>query len=142
MTNPIKIPFSLKSDNPTSITITHVSYTFLSLLPVLEPLSSRGPRLHQTPAQRQTPTYGPDVFIKLAVAEASHKLIANFVDDRRMVLVQGERKEMKLWLSNMGRKSVREVWLVGGKEDVIWVGKSGQEVGGLSFHFVLEVRFG
>lgn len=82
------------------------------------------------------------MFIKLAVAEASHKLIANFVDDRRMVLVQGERKEMKLWLSNMGRKSVREVWLVGGKEDVIWVGKSGQEVGGLSFHFVLEVRFG
>lgn len=103
------------------MTITHVTYNFLSLLPATESLFSRGRRLHETPLQRQTPTYGPDVAIQVDVDEASQQLLANFVDDSRLVLVQGECKRMKLWLSNAGTRNIGEVWLVAGTDDEIWV---------------------
>lgn len=101
--------------------ITHVTYNFLSLLPSAEALATRGRRLHDTPQQRQTVTYGPDVVIKIDVEEAGQRLQASFVDDSRLVLVQGERKPMKLWLSNAGTRRVGDIWLLAGKEDQIWV---------------------
>ncbi|KAJ8702429.1 hypothetical protein PTI98_001141 [Pleurotus ostreatus] len=111
------IPIALKSSQPTSVTITHVTYDFLGLLPVIEPLAYRGRRLHDTQAQRITPTYAPDVQLKVNVAEASHKLFINFVDDSRLVLSQGERKPMSLWFSNTGSTPVDEIWVVASPDD-------------------------
>ncbi|KAG9222665.1 hypothetical protein CCMSSC00406_0004579 [Pleurotus cornucopiae] len=111
------IPIALKSSQPTSVTITHVTYDFLGLLPVIEPLAYRGRRLHDTQAQRITPTYAPDVQLKVNVAEASHKLFINFVDDSRLVLSQGERKTMSLWFSNTGSTPVDEIWVVASPDD-------------------------
>ena len=65
-------------------------------------------------------TYGPDVIIKVEVEEAGQILQADFVDDSRLVLVQGERKPMKLWLSNTGTRRISDIWLLAGK-DQIWV---------------------
>lgn len=101
--------------------ITHVTYDFLSLLPSSESLVSRGRRLQDTPTQRQTATYGSDLTLKVDVEQASQKLLVNFVDDSRLVLVQGECKVMKLWLSNAGTRNIGEMWIVAGTDDEIWV---------------------
>ena len=103
------------------VTITHASYDFLSLLPATESLASRGHRLHDTPLQRQKATYAPDIAMKVDVAEASQKLLANFVDDSRLVLAQGECRRMHMWISNTGTRSVGEVWVVAGTDDEIWI---------------------
>ncbi|PBK77412.1 hypothetical protein ARMSODRAFT_280722 [Armillaria solidipes] len=116
------VSVAIKARRPASLIITHATYRFLSLLCTTESLASKGKRLHNTPAQRQTPTYTPDVLIKADVAEASHKLLANFVDDRRLVLGHGETRPLALWLSNTGTRPINEVWLVAGAEDEIWVG--------------------
>jgi trafficking protein particle complex subunit 8 len=101
--------------------ITHATYEFLSLLHSTESLSSRGPRLQDTSGQRQKPTYAPDVIAKVIVEETSHKLLANFVDDDRLALAQGETKSLSLWFSNTGANPIDEIWLVSGPEDEIWV---------------------
>src|ERR1700733_6301530 len=101
--------------------VTHATYDFLSLLPSTESLSSRGRRLHDTLSQRQRPTYSPDVVANVVVEEAGHKLLANFVDDDRLVLAQGETKTMSLWFSNTGMRPVNELWLVCRPEDEIYI---------------------
>ena len=98
-----------------------MNYEFLSLLPASESLASRGPRLQETAIQRQTAAYGSDLTINVEIEEASQKLLASFVDDSRLVMVQGECKSMSLWLSNAGTRNVDEVWMVAGAEDEIWV---------------------
>jgi hypothetical protein len=55
------------------------------------------------------------------VAEVDHKLLVNFVEDRRLVLAQGESKPMMLWFSNAGTRPIGEVWMVAGSEDEIWL---------------------
>lgn len=112
---------SIKSSRPGSLTITHVTYDFLSLLSSSEPLVSRGRRLQDTPIQRQTATYDLDLTLKVEVEEASQKLLVNFVDDYRLVLARGECKRMKLWFTNTGTRSIGEVWIVAGADDEIWV---------------------
>lgn len=87
-----------------------------------EPLASRGRRLHDTPLQRQQPTYAPDVIVRVEVVAADHKLIANYIEDEQLVLSQGENKLMRLWLTNAGSRPIGEVWMVAGAEDEIWVG--------------------
>ncbi|KAJ7932534.1 ER-golgi trafficking TRAPP I complex 85 kDa subunit-domain-containing protein [Mycena leptocephala] len=116
------VPIAVKSSRPTSLTITHVAYDYLSLLPSTESLASRGRRLHNTPAQRQHPTYAPDVLLAVDVVEATHKLLVNFVDDQQLVLGEGENKLLRLWFTNRGTKAVGEVWMVAGADDEIWVG--------------------
>jgi hypothetical protein len=59
------------------------------------------------------------VIANVVVKETSHKLLANFVDDDRLVLAQGETKSMSLWFSNTGAKPINEIWLVSGPEDEI-----------------------
>ncbi|KAF5375128.1 hypothetical protein D9758_000414 [Tetrapyrgos nigripes] len=115
------IPISVKSKRTASLVITHAAYDFLSLLPSSELLSYRGRRLHDTPAQRQKRTYAPDVLMKVEVAEAKHKLLANFVDDRRLSISQGEDRQVRLWLSNTGEASIGEAWIIIGPEDDIWI---------------------
>lgn len=82
----------------------------------------RGQRLNATPAQRRQPTYAPDVLMKFDVAEATHKLVVNLVEDGRLEVVQGERRITNLWLANMGSRPVEEIWMVPDPEDEIWIG--------------------
>ncbi|KAG6841941.1 hypothetical protein C0991_005121 [Blastosporella zonata] len=90
------VPICIQATRPGSLVITHVTYDFLSLLPSTESLASRGLRLHNTPAQRIHPTYAPDINITVDVEDCDHKLLVDFVDDEQLMLVQGERKELKL----------------------------------------------
>ena len=91
------------------------------MLPSTESLASRGHRLQDTTLQRQTATYSPETLIKVEVEEARHRLLANFVDDSRLVLAEGEVKQMRLWLSNAGARIIREIWMVAGPEDEVWL---------------------
>ena len=100
-----------------------MSFDFLSLLPTVESLASRGRRLHDTPLQRQSKVYAPDVVIKTEIEDASQRLLVNFVDDGYLSLVHGECHEMRLWLSNIGSESIGEIWLVEGPEDILWIEK-------------------
>ncbi|OJA16247.1 hypothetical protein AZE42_00079 [Rhizopogon vesiculosus] len=115
------ISVAVKSSKPASLTVTGLAYDFLGLLPTLESLARRGRRLQQTPQQRQTVVYTPDVFLKLDVEEASQELAVAFVDDGQLVLAEGECKRMTLWMSNAGSRNIGEVWVVAGPEDQIWI---------------------
>ena len=125
-----KIPLSILAKRPMTLQITDVSYSFLSLLPAKESLVTRGRRLQDTPLQRQNKVYAPDVVVKVEIEDATQRLSAEFFDDNRLILYHGERKQMRIWLSNVGTQSIGEIWLVGGQEDEFWVEESeGQGVG-------------
>lgn len=113
---------TITSTKPLGLTITHASFNFLSILPCSESLSRRGPRLHTTPAQRQKPTYGPDIQTKVTVEKADRLLLANFVEEGQLDFIQGERKQLRLWFSNVGSKPIDELWLLTSNEDHVWVG--------------------
>ncbi|KZT72776.1 hypothetical protein DAEQUDRAFT_749133 [Daedalea quercina L-15889] len=115
------IPVAVKSTRPASLHITHVIFEFLSLLPVSESLALRGKRLHDTAQQRQTQTYGSDILIKINVEDAEQRLRASFVDDRHLILMEGEHRRLKLWMTNSGSQPINEVWMVSGREDELWL---------------------
>ncbi|KAJ6519689.1 ER-golgi trafficking TRAPP I complex 85 kDa subunit-domain-containing protein [Mycena sanguinolenta] len=115
------VPIGIKSSRPTKLTITHAAYDFLSLLPSTESLAFRGKRLHNTAAQRQHPTYAPDVLLTVDIVEATHKLLVNFVDDEHLILSEGETKSLGLWFGNRGTRPIGEVWMVSGADDELWV---------------------
>ena len=115
------IPIAVKCSKAANLVITHARYDFLSILPTTESLACRGRRLHGTPAQRQTPTYAPDVLLKVEVAEADHRLLVNFIDQRRLILYQGENAQLRLWLSNAGERSIGEAWIVSDSDDEFWL---------------------
>ncbi|KAF8273905.1 ER-golgi trafficking TRAPP I complex 85 kDa subunit-domain-containing protein [Lactarius quietus] len=121
------IPLSILAKRPMTLQITDVSYTFLSLLPAKESMVTRGRRLQDTPSQRQNKVYAPDVVVEVEVEDATQRLSAEFFDDNRLVLYHGERKEMRIWLSNVGTQAIDGIWLVGGLEDEIWVEESGDQ---------------
>lgn len=106
-------------------------FDFLSLLSVTEPLTSRGKRLHATQAQRITPTYGPDVKLKVDIAPSRNKLVPSFVEDGQLVLKQGETRELKLWLWNAGTSPIEEIWIVTSGEQELWVGEKKEEDSGM-----------
>ncbi|KAJ3516458.1 hypothetical protein NLJ89_g1109 [Agrocybe chaxingu] len=118
----ITVPISLKCDRPAKLSITHATYNFLSMFPSKESLSTRGRRLRDTPQQRLTPTYAPDVLIQVEVVPSDHRLMVNFVDDGRLVLLQGENKTIRLWLTNAGSSPISEVWMVAGPDDEVLLG--------------------
>lgn len=124
----------MKSSRPASLSITHASYNFLSLLPSTESLASRGRRLQNTPAQRQHPTYAPDVLLNLEVVDATHKLLVKFVDDRQLLLAEGESKPLRLWFANRGTKAIGEVWMVAGADDEIWMSPEPNDEGEQHLH--------
>ncbi|KIK70846.1 hypothetical protein GYMLUDRAFT_235261 [Collybiopsis luxurians FD-317 M1] len=127
------IPISVRSTRLTTLMITRASYNFLSLLPSTESLAVRGNRLYNTPVQRQTPTYAPDVMMKVDVVEPGCRLMANFVDDKQLILNQGEVTSLKLWVSNIGVTSIDEVWLVVGPES-LWP-KEEEEISQSDTHY-------
>ncbi|KAG6878643.1 hypothetical protein C0993_001166 [Termitomyces sp. T159_Od127] len=116
------VSIAIKSSRATSLVVTHATYDFLSLLPSAETLASRGRRLHDTAAQRLQPSYAPDVQTKVEIEDMNQKLLV-FVDDEQLVLAQGERKELKLHLSNAGDRPIKEIWVVAGPDDEIWLGQ-------------------
>lgn len=93
-----------------------------------ESLASRGRKLHDTPLQRQQPTYAPDVIMQVEVVASYHKLVASYIEDGQLVLIQGENKLMRLLLTNAGSRPISEVWMVAGTEDEIWVGATDNDV--------------
>lgn len=128
LTSVLQIPVSLKSKVPTQLSITHAKYDFLGLLSVTESLASRGRKLHDTPLQRQQPTYAPDVIMRVEVVASYHKLVASYIEDGQLVLIQGENKSMRLLLTNAGSRPISEVWMVAGAEDEIWVGATDNDI--------------
>lgn len=46
---------------------------------------------------------------------------ADFVDDSRLVLCQGESKQLKIWFSNTGSRPISEIWVVSAPDDSLWI---------------------
>ncbi|KAI0051657.1 hypothetical protein FA95DRAFT_1484733 [Auriscalpium vulgare] len=111
------IPLSVRAKRPSTLFITQASYSFLNLLPSSESLAVRGRRLQDTPIQRQSKVYAPDVYIKALVEDASQRLSVDFVDDGRLVLEHGECMHMRLWVSNIGTEAINDIWIVAGPDD-------------------------
>ncbi|TFK91662.1 hypothetical protein K466DRAFT_482283 [Polyporus arcularius HHB13444] len=120
------IPIGIKCSQAISLVVTHATYEFFALLPASESLAVRGRRLNDTPIQRQGKVYAPDVLIKVEVEEAGQRVHAHFVDDRHLMLAQGEYKHQRVWLTNSGTRPISELWLLAGEQDELWV-DSGEE---------------
>ncbi|KAH9897998.1 ER-golgi trafficking TRAPP I complex 85 kDa subunit-domain-containing protein [Cubamyces lactineus] len=115
------IPIAVRCKKPAALVITHAVYEFFSLLPATESLVVRGRRLNDTPQQRQEKTYAPDVLIRIEVEEAGQRLHVHFVDDRHLVLAQGEYKHQRVWLTNSGTRPISELWVLTGENDEVWI---------------------
>jgi hypothetical protein len=124
----LQIPIALKCSKASTILISAAKFDFLALLPVTESLSHRGRRLHDTQAQRITPTYAPDAQLKIDVAFSQSKLVPSFVEDHPVILKQGETRELGLWLLNAGETAVQEIWVLTGSEHEVWLGNEGDDV--------------
>jgi hypothetical protein len=114
-----QIPLGISVKKALKLTFTELVYDFMALLPAAESLSTRGRRLHATPAQRQEKTYAPDVPIAVEVEDAALRLSVSFVDDGPLSVFEGEHKAMQLWLSNEGAKDITEIYLVASPEDEV-----------------------
>jgi hypothetical protein len=123
----IQLSIAVKVSQAASLSIPSITYNFLGLFPAQESLAGRGKRLQDTPQQRQTVTYAPDVLIRTDVEEASQELAVSFENHESLSLSEGERKPMKLWMTNAGCKTIGEIWLVGGPEDQMWLESSESE---------------
>jgi hypothetical protein len=69
------------------------------------------------------PTYGPDIQTKADVVEADVLLLANFVEEGQLDVIQGERKPLSLWLSNIGAKPIGEAWVISTSDSHVWIGE-------------------
>ncbi|EGO05173.1 hypothetical protein SERLA73DRAFT_68802 [Serpula lacrymans var. lacrymans S7.3] len=116
------VPISIKSCRATSLIVSHVTYDFLSLLPSTESLARRGRRLQDTPQQRQTVMYAPDIHVKVEVEEASQKLNVVFADSTPLELLEGERKPITIQMYNAGKRNLGDIWMITGADDEVWLG--------------------
>jgi len=116
------VPISLRSKTAGKVKVTQAKYNMLSLFPNSESLACRGRRLHDTPQQRQSRVYAPDIYLQADVVPSDHRLSISQVDDQRAVLLQGETRHVRLWLTNTGSKPISDVWLVAGDEESLWFG--------------------
>lgn len=103
--------------------LTELTYKFFASIPCSEPLSTRGRRLNDTAVQRQSKAYAPDAFVEVETEECKQRLDATFVEDGQVSLIQGERRQLELWINNTGVEDVSEIWVVSGSENVTWIGK-------------------
>ncbi|KAF8575503.1 hypothetical protein K439DRAFT_1419748 [Ramaria rubella] len=110
------VPLSIVAHSSISLKITHLTYSFLSLLPVSEPLAVRGPRLHQTAIQRQGVVYGPDVILKVDVEEGGRRLDLSLSrargNLRHLILGAGECTELVLNIRNTGNGRIDDLWII------------------------------
>lgn len=109
-----------------TLCVTDAKYDFLGLLSTSESLKCRGRRLHDTPLQRQHPTYTSDVVMQVEVVPSDYRLLVTCIDDGDLVLFQGQNKSIRFWLTNTGSQPIGEVWVVPGKDDEIWFGDVGK----------------
>ena len=73
-----QILLSITVPSASTISLTSVSYLFHRFLPVTQPLTKRGKRLHSTKAQRLNPSYGVDDSLVVVVEERRPAIIASF----------------------------------------------------------------
>jgi len=55
---------------------------------------------------------------------SDHRLIVTYIEDSRLVFLQGENKPTRFWLKNAGDRPISEVWMVAGPDDEIWLGEN------------------
>ncbi|KAH7345279.1 ER-golgi trafficking TRAPP I complex 85 kDa subunit-domain-containing protein [Rhizoctonia solani] len=109
----------LTCQSPGTITISHISYRFLSLLPATEPLTWRGARLHATPQQRQGKVYGSDHIIRVQVFPRGARLDVELAeaDSRPMCLGELRKAIMRLEHPVVGGSAepLTDIWVVMGE---------------------------
>ncbi|KDQ08436.1 hypothetical protein BOTBODRAFT_148671 [Botryobasidium botryosum FD-172 SS1] len=116
------LPISVVCSQQTALRIPRATYSFLSLLPVSESLATRGKRLNDTVAQRQSVMYPPDVVMKTEVGVGGGRLRAELVggaDD--ISLAHGELRRVVVKVSNVERVPVREIWYVPDEGGMFWL---------------------
>lgn len=109
-------------------------YSFLGLLPVSESLAIKGVRLQDTPQHRQNKVYGPDSFLNVQVINDEWRLNAAFTTSSNPIIYQGEENMLNLKITNMGTKSVQNLWIVFDREDLLWLAPRGLD-GSLNYYF-------
>ncbi|KAG8699356.1 hypothetical protein FRC09_006668 [Ceratobasidium sp. 395] len=109
----------LTAQTPGTLTVTHVTYTFLSLLSTTEPLTWRGARLHATPQQRQGKIYAPDRTVRIEVLPRGARLEVELAEADSRVMCLGELRNAVMRVENplVGGNAgvVRDVWIVMGE---------------------------
>lgn len=136
----VTVSLKITARNATSLSFTSLSYTFLSLLPCTESLATRGRRLNDTPTQRQSVMYGPDVLIQIDVQESGARLQSRFIapfemhDDtgeekhqEEISVVDGEIRKEALIIKNVGDRKVEDIWLVLPPDGSVWIGEEDAE---------------
>ncbi|KAG8747243.1 hypothetical protein FRC10_001859 [Ceratobasidium sp. 414] len=106
----------LTAQSPGTLAVTHITYTFLSLLPATEPLAWRGTRLHATPQQRQGKIYAPDRAVRIEVLPRGARLEVELAEADSRVMCLGEMRNAVVRVENPlvggGAGVVRDVWIV------------------------------
>ncbi|EJD55548.1 hypothetical protein AURDEDRAFT_155791 [Auricularia subglabra TFB-10046 SS5] len=106
------VSLRITAHHSSPLKITRLSYSFLSLLPMSESLARRGRRLHDTPAQRQQPTYAPDVLLSVDIGGELPRLDVTWGDrDVWQLLAKGELRRSVLHVRNSGTREVSDIWL-------------------------------
>ncbi|KDN42910.1 hypothetical protein RSAG8_06436, partial [Rhizoctonia solani AG-8 WAC10335] len=105
--------------SPGMITISHITYRFLSLLPATEPLAWRGARLHATPQQRQGKLYGSDHIVRVQVLPRGARLDVELAeaDSRTMCLGELRKAIMRLEHPVVGGSTepLTDIWVMMGE---------------------------
>ncbi|KAG1716011.1 hypothetical protein ID866_1176 [Astraeus odoratus] len=122
------VSFTLKPFEAATLNITHLRYEFLGLLPAKESLARRGRRMQDTLQQRLTATYAPDILSKVEVEDANLELDVSFETNEPLTVLDGESKQVKVWISNAGSKAIGEVWMLAGSGDQISLDNVADEV--------------
>ena len=99
--------------------VTHISYLFLSLLPVTESLSVRGQRLNETAKERQNKVYAPDTNPSVEVVSRDTRLVVDKFDNHSPIVYHGEHRRILARLVNSGKTEINEIWLVPSRQDRI-----------------------
>ncbi|CAE6431018.1 unnamed protein product [Rhizoctonia solani] len=109
----------LTCQSPGTITISHITYSFLSLLPITEPLTWRGARLHATPEQRQGKSYGPDHIVRVQILPRGARLDVELAeaDSHPMRLGEMRKAIMRLEHPVVGGSTepLTDIWVMMGE---------------------------
>ncbi|ORY24398.1 ER-golgi trafficking TRAPP I complex 85 kDa subunit-domain-containing protein [Naematelia encephala] len=103
---PIRI--ELKCTEPTTLTITSVSFLFHRFFPCTQPLRKRGKRLYATKAHRLDPTYATDTSLSIVVERSKPRLKVE-LDGLPEAMYEGEVVEGVVKLMNSGKEAVEDV---------------------------------
>ena len=122
-----QVSVAVTARHASTLRISHLTYSFLSVLPMRESLARKGKRLDTTPAQRQTPTYAPDIVLSVEVGGDAPRLDVTWAPEdvrsrgyayedeqapMRFDLVRGELLATGLTFTNVGTKPIAELWIL------------------------------